>query len=225
MHDGYGDPAMSRGPRVLLAEADMPTRIGLRLLLTRAGFEISAEADRADAALEAAVRDRPDLALLAADLPGGAMDAVERIAASVPATKIVLLSEWSSGEEVLAAVLAGASGYLAKDGTQARFAHALRGILAGEVALPRRHSTELVEALRRREARRTLMAARADAVLTNREWTVLHLLADEVTTGEMARRLGISQVTVRRHVSTLLNKLGVADRKSAVEMFQNRSKN
>jgi DNA-binding NarL/FixJ family response regulator len=100
----------------------------------------------------------------------------------------------------------------------------LRGVLAGEVAVPRRQPEHLLEALRGRDARRAAVAARAKAALTEREWDVLYLLADGGTTAEMARRLRISQVTVRRHLSSVLAKLDLPDRASAAALVDRRSR-
>ena len=209
--------------RVLLAEPDSPTRMGLRLALTRCGFEIAAEARDAGAAVEAACRERPDLALLAADLPGGGIDATRAIAARLPATVTVVLTARQEGEELVAAVLAGARGYLGKDMSRSRLPHALKGVLAGEVALPRRYTSHLLEALRGRDARRARVLGRTRHFVTDRQWEVLDLLAEGRSTAEMARRLGISEVTARRHISAVLPKLGLADRASAVELLRERS--
>ena len=99
----------------------------------------------------------------------------------------------------------------------------LRAVLDGEVALPRRLSRRLVDALRGRDARRAELAARAGASLTDREWEVLELLADDRSTAEIAQRLGISAVTARRHISSLVAKLGVPDRASAADLLRRRS--
>ena len=92
--------------------------------------------------------------------------------------------------------------------------------MRGEVALSRRHTQHLLDALRGRENERTLVTAQANAPLTDREWEVLRLLGDSASTGQLAQRLGISQVTVRRHVSSLLRKLGVADRAGAAMVLR-----
>jgi DNA-binding NarL/FixJ family response regulator len=210
-------------PRVLVAERDQPTRAGLRFVLDRGGFEIAGEATDARTAVEMAAAERPDIALVAAELPGGGLEATRQIAAQVARVRLVVLTSRPSGEELVEAVLAGAAGYLGRDVDSARLPAILRGVLAGEVALPRRHSRHLVETLRRRETRRVELATRTDAVLTDREWEVLQLLADGVPTGEMGRRLGISAVTARRHISSLMAKLGVADRASAAELLRRRS--
>ena len=93
-------------------------------------------------------------------------------------------------------------------------------MLDGEVAFPRRHTGHLVAALRGHDARRTAVAAKAGARLSDREWEVLQLLAADASTAEMARRLAISEVTVRRHVSSLLRKLRVRDRGSAAALLR-----
>jgi DNA-binding NarL/FixJ family response regulator len=203
--------------RVLLAEGDAPTRAGLRLSLSATDFEIVAEAATHAETVDAAVAQRPDVALVAADLPDGGIDTARRLGELLPGLSIIVLSPDPEGEELLAAVLAGASGYLSKDMSLERLAYAIRGVVEGEVALPRRHGRHLLEELRGRHMQRVQIEARAHATLTDREWDVLQLLGEDASTAHMADRLGISQVTVRRHISTLLGKLGVADREGARE--------
>jgi DNA-binding NarL/FixJ family response regulator len=205
---------------VLLAEADRPTRMGLRLALARGGFEVTAEARDTAAAVDAADRERPELALIAADLPGDGIAAARTIAARLPATRIVVLTPEEDGDELVAAVLAGAIGYLGKDVSPERLPHALRGVLAGEAALPRRHTAHVLESLRGRDARRARVLGRTRTFVTDRQWEILQMLAEGRSTAEMARRLGISEVTARRHISSVLPKLGLKDRESAVELMR-----
>jgi len=101
-----------------------------------------------------------------------------------------------------------------------RLPEAIKGVLRGEVGLPRGHTQHLLEELRDRELERALVAIQANAALTDREWEILRLLADGASTARMAQRLGISEVTVRRHVSSVLRKLGVADRASAAGVLR-----
>jgi len=207
-------------PRILIAEAEAATRAGLRLVLGQSGFEVAAEAVTADAAVQAALEGRIDLALLATDLPGDGIDATRRIADRLRGAKLLLLTPRPSGEELVAAVRAGAAGYVGKDIAGERLPHVVRAVLDGETALPRRYTGHLVAELRRADSRRAVVAAHISAALTDREWEVLQLLADGSTTAEMARRLGISDVTVRRHVSSVLRKLGVADRAGATALLR-----
>jgi len=208
----------AEGPRILLAEGDRPTRAGLRVAVRRAGFELVDEAGSLAEALAMASKQSPDAALIAADLPGGGTEAARRLVSLYPRVRVIVLSSELSGDELLEAVLAGAAGYLAKDMSLDRLPHAIQGVLAGEVALPRLHADTLLAELRRRDAARERIAARTGASLTDREWEVLQLLGEGASTATMAERLRISQVTARRHISTLLAKLGVGDRESAARL-------
>jgi DNA-binding NarL/FixJ family response regulator len=207
-------------PRILLADADATTRVGLRVALE--AFEVVGEAADAEAAVAAALELEPDAVIVAAALPGGGIAAARRISERLPAVRLVVLSDRLSGQELLEAVLAGASGYLDRGVSQERLPTALHGVLAGEVALPRSHTQHLLEELRGRSLQREVVDARASAALTDREWEVLRLLADGESTADIARRLGISAVTVRRHTSSVLGKLDLRDRASAAALLRGR---
>src|SRR5687767_9640554 len=105
---------MSSPPRVLVADSDAPTLAGLQLTLAGAGFDVGAAATEAEAAIEAALGGVFDLGLLDADLPGGGIEAARRIAERRPRMKLVVMAKRPSGQQLLEAVLAGASGYLGK---------------------------------------------------------------------------------------------------------------
>jgi DNA-binding NarL/FixJ family response regulator len=207
------------GPRVLLGDDDAPTRVGVRVALASHGFDVVAEASEAAAAVTDALELDPDIAMLAASLPGGGIEAARQIAAQRPRVRLVIISDDPSGEELLEAVMAGASGYLGRDVSAHRLPTTLRAVLAGEVALPRRHTEHLLEALRGREVRRATVTAHASSPITDREWEVLQLLANGVSTAEIAHRLRISAVTVRRHSSSIMAKLGLPDRTSVAELL------
>jgi DNA-binding NarL/FixJ family response regulator len=204
---------------LLLADSATATRVGVRGVLEAAGFVVAAEAGDAEAAVAAAVRSRPDVALVAVDLPGGGIAAAADIAARVPTARIVMLADNHSDDELLQALRAGASGYLLKETNPERLPHALRGVVAGEAAIPRALVGRLVEEFRDRGRRRGVVPGRPDARLTTREWEVLELLHDGLDTDAIASRLGISEVTVRRHASTLVRKLGVSGRAAAVRLL------
>jgi DNA-binding NarL/FixJ family response regulator len=210
-------------PRVLLAEHDELTRTGLRVTLSRAGFEVVEEVSDAAAAVSAAARRAPDLALLATKLPGGGIAAARDISGRHPGVRVVMLAPEPSGEELVDAILAGASGYLGPDTSRERLALALRGVLDGEVAIPRRHTRQLLDELRGRSSRRAVVEAAAGAAVTDREWEVLLALGEGSASSQIARKLHISEVTVRRHVSALVSKLGVRDRAAAVRLLHERS--
>ncbi len=117
----------ARPPQRLLVADDHPaSRAGVRLALEGHGFEIVAEVATARAAVDAAVRERPDLCLLECHLPGNGITAARQISARVPSTAIVMLSVSDRQADVLAAIRAGALGYLLKTVDPTRLPHALR---------------------------------------------------------------------------------------------------
>jgi len=212
----------SREIRVVLADDHVPTRAGVRLALEASGFTFLAECADADAAVAAVLRHRPDLILLDLYMPGGGLAATRLIHEQMPETTIVILTASPSDEDRFEAFVAGASGYLLKDTSAERLPAALRSVLAGEAALPRTVEKRLIEefrVLRDLKSSRFHLPRRAGpgADLTDREAEVLDLIAAGLSTPAVARRLGISDVTVRRHISSAVHKLGATDRRTAVE--------
>ena len=115
------------------------------------------------------------------------------------------------------------SGYLLKDIDRRQRPSDLRGVLAGEAPLPRALVTKLIEEFRERGRRRKLLLAERPGVqLRQREWEILDLLSEGLSTGEIASRLFIAEVTVRTHVSSILKKLRVPTREAAVELLRGR---
>ncbi len=204
--------------RVLIADEQAATRAGIRAVLEDEGFTICSEATNAQGAVETAVRERPHIALLDVDIPGSGIAAAEQIAARVPETAVVMLTASTVDADLFDSLRAGAAGYLLKGTDPARLSHALRGVLAGEAAIPRTLVTRIIAEFGERTQRRLELAWRG-IELTPREWEVLELLREGLTTGRMAERLFVSPVTVRRHVSTLLHKLEAPDREAAVRML------
>jgi DNA-binding NarL/FixJ family response regulator len=207
--------------RVVLAAAHDATLAGLRLALEDGPFELVAEVAEADAAAEAAERERPDVCLLDTDIPGDVFAATAKIARRVPSAGIVLFASERDEAAMLDAVRAGAVGYLLKDMDPGRLRYALQGVTQGEAAIPRTLVTRLITEFRLREhGMRLPVGTGGEAELTAREWDVLSLMADGATTRDMSGRLGIAEVTVRRHVSTVLAKLQVSDRDAAVQLLR-----
>ena len=214
-HDALGNP------RVVLADEHPTLRASVRGLLERDGFDVCGEAGSAEAAVERALEERPDVCLLEVLLPGGGIWATARIAEKLPHTAIVMLTASRDREHLFDAVRAGAAGYLLKDMNPTRIPHALRGVLEGEAAIPRALVATLVTEFQSQGRRRMLVGRRGRADLTRREWEVLELMRAGLSTREMAGRLFLAPVTVRRHVSSLLDKLGVEDRAAAVALLEN----
>jgi two-component system, NarL family, nitrate/nitrite response regulator NarL len=209
--------------RVLLADDHAPTRADIRdALEADERFLVVAEAADAAGAVSRAMRVRPDVCVLDLNMPGSGVAAAWEIASRLPATKVVMLTVSDDDEHIRSALRAGAAGYLLKDMNPERLPHALADVLAGEVAIPRRLVTRLVEDYRDGGRRRRLLADDVRAQLTSREWEVLDLLRRGLSTREIASRLVVSNATVRSHVAALLRKLGVEDRDAAVRMFEER---
>jgi two-component system, NarL family, nitrate/nitrite response regulator NarL len=207
---------MSPPLRVLIADDHAPTRAGVRMALERDGCVVCAEVANADDAVEAALRERPDVCLLDIGMPGHGIRAVAQINARMPDIPVVMLTVSRSSDDLFDALRAGAAGYLLKDMDPEQLAPAVRAAAAGEATLPGVLTARLIEEFRRRGAQSQVTLDDGRHVeLTPRERDVLELLADGLTTAEIAHRLFLSPVTVRRHLSILMHKLDVTSRDEA----------
>jgi DNA-binding NarL/FixJ family response regulator len=205
---------------VLLADDHAAVRAGIRLALAGEGFHVVAEAADGPDAVRLAKEVNPDIALLDVNMPGSGIKAAEEIVQALPATVVVMLTVSRDDDDLFAALRAGASGYLLKDTDPGRLPFALRGVLDGEAALPRGLVARLIEEFRTRGKRRRLPLMRQRGVeLTEREWEVLEFLHDGLSTADIAERMTISPVTVRRHVSEILKKLRVTTREEAIQLM------
>jgi DNA-binding NarL/FixJ family response regulator len=206
--------------RVIIADDHPPTRAGIRQALEAGGFTVCAEAGSAAEAIETALKERPDVCLLDIHMPGTGIRAAERITSQLPETVVVMLTVSQSDADLFDALLAGAAGYLLKDMDPDRLPEAVRGVLSGEAALPRPLMARVLEEFRVREGRKRLRVfGDRRGGLTSREWEVLQLLRDGLSTSDIAKRLFVSPVTVRTHVSAILKKLRVPDREAAIKLF------
>jgi DNA-binding NarL/FixJ family response regulator len=206
-------------PSVLIADDDIPHRRAVREALETHGFVVVGEASDAAAAVGAATRLRPDICLIEIELPLEGLNAIGRIAKASPETMIVVLSRSDQPGDVVTAFTRGASGYLLKGITGEPLASTLRGAYHGEPPLSRSLVPYLLDEVRRGSVRRLTLPA-GSVTLTPREWEVGELLREGRSTTEIAETLGISPVTVRRHVGLLLNKLGAENREAAVELLR-----
>jgi DNA-binding NarL/FixJ family response regulator len=208
---------------VVLADDHIATRTGVRRALEGGGIRVVAEVSTAAEAVEAAMTHRPDVCLLALHVPGGGIAVAQRISDTLPEIKTVILGDSELSDDLFSAVRAGAVGYLLTSASATRLPHTIRGVARGEAALSRVMAAWVLQELRigahRSQALRS--AAGAGAALTPRELDVVQLLRHRMGTTEIASRLQISEVTVRRHVSAIMRKLGVSDRQSAVELLDN----
>jgi DNA-binding NarL/FixJ family response regulator len=208
--------------RVLVADDHAPTRDDVREALEAdERFVVCAEAADAPAAVQLAVRKRPDVCLLDIRMPGSGIAAAWEITARLPTTKVVMLTASDESRDLFAALRAGAAGYLLKDIDPAEIPAELMSVLAGEAAIPGSLVARMADHFRDRSPRRrSVTSPVGDAQLTSREWEVLDLLRQGLSTAEIARRLVVSPVTVRTYVHAILRKLRVPDREAAVRLFE-----
>ena len=210
-------------PSVVIADGHAPTRTGVRLALEDDGFIVTEE-ETGPGAVAAALRDTPDLCLLDIDMPGGGIDAAATIRSLLPQTRIVMLSAEANDDDFFAALEAGACGYLLKEMDPGQLGRTLRAALRGEAALPRALTARLIEEFRAR-TRQPSFTRPSERDLTSREWEVLDCLCEGLSTRRIAKRLFISETTVRRHVSSILKKLDVPSRQAAAKIAAQRSQN
>jgi DNA-binding NarL/FixJ family response regulator len=213
--------------RVLIADGDRPALEELRIAIeTDRGLEICATAANAACAVSCAMRERPDVCVLDVRLPGGALPATWEIGARLPLTKVLMLGATNEDHELITAIRAGVQGYLLKTAGFGNLTAAIYGVWVGEAAMDPRFVTRLLLHLRIREPRwRRPAGAEAggraipgvpDDRLTSREWEVLDLLSQGLSTVEIARALTISTSAIRVHIAAVVRKLGVPDRAAAV---------
>jgi DNA-binding NarL/FixJ family response regulator len=197
--------------------------VGVRLALEEDGFVVCAEASTGPAAVAAALRDRPDVCLLDVHMPGGGIKAAAAIHSQLPKTQIVMLTASGNDDDLFAALQAGASGYLLKGMVQTELGPAVRDVLRGQAVLPGALVAHLIREFRARRGETGLVRRKGND-LTSREWEVLDCLCDGLSTSRVAKRLFISETTVRRHIGSILKKLEVPSREAAVKVAR-RSQN
>jgi DNA-binding NarL/FixJ family response regulator len=193
---------LTGAPRLLIADHG-PTRLGVRMALD-GQVELSAEAANAEQAIRAAKAKQPDVCLVGMEIPGGGIAAVRGICRAAPGAAVLVLGRIDDADDVLAAIRAGAIGYVESGVSAASLRRIVAHVVAGEAAIPRSLVLELLLELRGRGS--------YEDGLTAREAQVLGMLRRGRDTAAIAEQLRIRPVTVRRHISGLVRKLGVEDR-------------
>jgi DNA-binding NarL/FixJ family response regulator len=208
--------------RVLIADDHAPTREDVRRALTEGGLTVCAEAADAARAVRQALETKPDICLLDIRMPGGGVAAAWEISARLPTTKIVMLTVSEDDTTLFAALRAGAVGYLVKDFDLRSLPRALRDVADDRAAIPRTLVARMVKQFQANDPRyrTTTVAAEEGPRLTSREWEVLAGLADGLSTREIGHRLQLKPSGVRAHISAVVQKLGVADRREAIDFFR-----
>jgi DNA-binding NarL/FixJ family response regulator len=203
---------------VVLADDHARVRAQVRDALEAGGCVVVAEGASADQAIELVVAHTPDVVLLDIHMPGNGIHAAQRISRGVPGTAIVMLTQSDDDDDLFDSLRAGASGYLLKSADPASLPESLRGVLAGEAAMPAGLVTRILKEFRR-PTRRPFARSSAASRLSPREKEVMELLAQGLSTEEAGRQLFLSPTTIRVHVSTVLRKLQVKDRASAFKLL------
>ena len=200
--------------RILIADDHAVVRAGLRALLEqREGFHVVAEAATGEEAVTKAQEYHPDVAVLDIRMPGlSGIEACRRIVDTVPGSRVVMLTSYAEDELLLAAIDAGASGYVLKRIGSDELVKAVERVSQGEGTLDPT-MTETIFA-RVREANKAENAT-AFAGLTSQELAVLALVAQGLTNRQIAVRLFLGEGTVRNYVSSVLSKINVSNRAEA----------
>jgi NarL family two-component system response regulator LiaR len=195
--------------RVLVVDDHAVVREGLRTFLhLQDGIELVGEA--ADGAEAVALADRlaPDVVLMDLVMPQlDGIEALRRIRAGRPETRVIVLTSFGEDEKLLPAVRAGAAGYLLKSAPPSEITRAIRAAYAGEAVIDAKAAGRLLDALAREEP--------PPQVLTPRERDVLALVARGLSNKRIALELGLKEKTVKVHVTHILAKLGLSDRTQA----------
>lgn len=207
-------------PRLLIVDDHPLTREGLAALLAGHGFLVVGQAADGLEAIEKARGLQPDVILLDLSMPElDGLGALPLLREAAPDCEVVVLTASGDEENLLAAIRGGAAGYLLKTEPPERLVDFLHGAAQGEAALSGEVARRLLEQVREGK---TVDAGVPDSVarrLSARELEVLLLLDEHLGTDQIAKRLFISEHTVRSHVKSLLRKLQVSSRRGALELL------
>jgi DNA-binding NarL/FixJ family response regulator len=194
--------------RVLVVDDHAVVRGGLEHLLTVAeGIELAGSASNGEEAVAAVADLHPDVVLMDISMPlVDGIEATERITATSPATRVIVLTSFSDDRRVMGALRAGATGYLLKHAGPDELLAAIRAAAAGDAPLDPKAARVLLQ--RQRDLRPA-------EELSAREEQVLRLVAAGLANKQIARKLGISERTVKAHLTNVFQRLGVTDRTQA----------
>lgn len=205
--------ASRRNIRILVADDHLPVRVGLKLALeAEDDLKVVAEAEDGDEALQRALAEEVDLALLDISMPGlTGIEVAQELSQRKPELRTIILSMHDSEDYVFQALRAGATGYLLKSVADRELAAACRAAIRGE---PWLYPGAITALTRDHFARITKSEMLADDALTLRESEVVRLTAERLTDKEIAEILMISRRTVGRDRAKILAKMKMRDRRS-----------
>lgn len=199
---------------ILIADDHSVVRTGLRTLIERhPNFKVIAEASTGEEAIALAKQLRPHVAVLDVRMPGvSGIEACRQIVQSVPECRVIMLTSYAEDELLFAAIQAGASGYVLKRIGDNELIHAIERVSRGEGLLDPALTNTLFNEMRKVNE---VQHAAAFANLTTQELAVLALVAQGLTNRQIAVKLYLGEGTVRNYVSSVLSKIGAANRAEA----------
>ncbi|BCB75282.1 response regulator transcription factor [Phytohabitans flavus] len=203
--------------RVLVADDHHLVRTGFRVILEiEEDIEVIGEASDGAQAVDLAASARPDVVLMDVEMPGvDGLEATRRIVAADAGSSVLILTTFDRDDYLFAALQAGASGFLLKNGTPEALVDAIRVVARGDALLAPEITRRVIATFTKRGGPTRTDGARLSE-LTPREQEVLVLLAGGATNAEIAATLLLGEATVKTHVSRVLAKLGLRDRTQAV---------
>jgi DNA-binding NarL/FixJ family response regulator len=203
--------------RVVIADDQALVRGGFRMIIdARDDMDVVGEAGDGEEAVALVESEAPDVVLMDIRMPGvDGIEATRRIVASGSGARVVVLTTYDVDEYVFAALRAGASGFMLKDVRPAELVEAIRVVAEGEALLAPSVTRRLLDRFADVVPDRTATPADLEE-LTEREVEVLRFVALALSNTEIARRLHLTEATVKTHVSSILRKLGLRDRVQAV---------
>lgn len=199
--------------RVVLVDDHPMFRQGLRTLLEDLGVTVLAEAADGESGVAAVVEHGPDVVFMDLQMPGvSGVEATRRLTDLQPDVKVLVLTMVEDDQAVFAAIQAGALGYLLKGAGQEEISRALASVAAGQAV----YGTEIARRLRGFFAGAGVASAQPFPSLSDREREVLALIAEGASNADIARRLFLSDKTVRNYVSSIFTKIDVTGRPEAI---------
>jgi DNA-binding NarL/FixJ family response regulator len=199
--------------RVVIADDHAFYRDGLARLLVESGIDVVAEVPNGESAVQAVLEHAPDVVVMDLNMPGmSGQEATRRLSQLAPASRVLILSVSAQEGDVTEAVLAGASGYVLKDGPVDEVLAGIRAAAAGQSLISPRIATLLMRRVREAAGAESDLSG---VELSSRELEVLGLMAKGKANHEIAQTLVISPSTVHNHISSILMKLQVENRVQA----------
>src|SRR3712207_2551 len=211
----YQEGRSTKPTRVMVADDHALFRYGLKAMLANAeGFEVVGEAATGEEVVEKVAQTRPDIILMDIQMPGiNGIEATRRVLERDPSIGVVVVTMFEDDDSVFAAMRAGARGYVLKGADAEEVVKVIGAVAEGEAHFGPESARRLMGFF---SAPKPAAPSEAFPELTAREAEVLDLIAKGCNNAEIARRLYLSQKTVRNHVSSIFLKLQVADRAQAI---------